>query len=252
MTHDEVRDLVPIYALDGLSGNEELEVRAHLTTCAACRGSLESCQEATAAFAVAVDPVAPPPALRRRVLDGVAQTAQLPATRRQPAGPSHHSGNAQRLPWRWQRMGALVAVAAVLVLGVLSITLGVELHSRNAELNKEQHFIASYVGAPVLTTVPMVAAGSQAKAAGQVYVGATGESGGLVATGLSNPRGNVYQLWLIQNGKPSPLAAFTPDSAGVALVPIQANLSGMQGMAVTLEAHAGNKTPQGPKVLQSA
>ena len=37
MNHDELRDLVPIYALDALGGDEELEVRSHLEACQPCR-----------------------------------------------------------------------------------------------------------------------------------------------------------------------------------------------------------------------
>src|SRR2546423_1670877 len=36
MTHDELRDLIPIYALDALEGVEELEIRSDLEACQAC------------------------------------------------------------------------------------------------------------------------------------------------------------------------------------------------------------------------
>jgi anti-sigma-K factor RskA len=250
VTHDELADLVPMYALDALSGDEELQVRTHVQSCIACRANLESCQGAAAGLALMVQPVAPSAGLRQRVLQQAAQTRQLPALRPSPA-PQGRQVRARR-SFGWQQVTALCGVAALLVLGVVTFSLARQLHSSNTELSKQRSFIAAYVGAPVLTTVPMVAAGSDPKANGQVYVSASGRSAGLVVTGLPDPGKKVYQLWLIVNNAPTPLSAFTPDSAGVALVSINTNLSAMQGMAVTLENHAGNKTPQGPKVLQSA
>ncbi|HEU5001950.1 MAG TPA: anti-sigma factor [Actinomycetota bacterium] len=243
MTHDELRELVPVYALDALDAAEELEVRRHVETCDACRATLEDTQVASGALALAASPVAPPPALRDRVLQAARSSPQAGAV------VSHSAPREHRL-WRW--VTATVAVAAVVVAIGFGVVEDRHLHTANREVAAQRAFISSYISSPVATAIPMVAAGSELHASAQVYVSASGKSAGLVATGLTSPGTKVYQVWLIVDNQPSPVAAFRPDAGGVALVPISADLSSMQGMAVTLEARAGNKAPKGPKVLQSA
>src|ERR1700704_2952098 len=110
MTHDEIRDLVPIYALDALDGDEELEVRSHLEACQPCRLLLESHVQAAASLALAAEPVTPPAALRSRLMTAVASSSQAPPVT--PAVPLR-----PRRQVTWQRVSALVAVAALLAMG---------------------------------------------------------------------------------------------------------------------------------------
>src|SRR3977135_1153517 len=79
MTHDELRELVPIFALDALDGDEELEVRSHLEACQPCRMLLESHVQAAASLALAAEPVTPPAALRSRLMTAVAAPPPAPA-----------------------------------------------------------------------------------------------------------------------------------------------------------------------------
>src|SRR3977135_202563 len=109
MTHDELRELVPIFALDALDGDEELEVRSHLEACQPCRLLLESHVQAAASLALAAEPVTPPAALRSRLMTAVASTPQAPPST--PAVPLR-----PHRPVTWERLSAIVAVAAVLVL----------------------------------------------------------------------------------------------------------------------------------------
>ena len=178
MNHDELRDLVPIYALDALGGDEELEVRSHVEACEPCRLLLESHLDAAAGLALAAESVTPPADLRSRLMAAVAAS-------------------------------------------------------------------------PLTTAVPLTGTGSGVNASAELYVSGDKHTAGLVARGLSDPGKNVYQLWLIENNVPAPVEAFRPDSSGIALVQIRTNLSNMQGMAVTVEARAGNPAPQGPFVLKS-
>src|SRR5882757_9262889 len=103
MTHDELRELVPIYALDVLDGDEELEVRSHLEACQPCRMLLESHVQAAASLALIAEPVTPPPALRARLMTAVASSPQAPPV--PPAVPLRPGRQVT-----WQRLSALVAV----------------------------------------------------------------------------------------------------------------------------------------------
>jgi anti-sigma-K factor RskA len=244
MTHDELRDLVPIYALDALDGDEELEVRGHLETCQPCRMLLESDVQAAASLALAADPVTPPAALRSRLMTAVASTPQAPPL--PPAVPLR-----PRPPVTWERLSALVAVAALIVLGAFSYRQTRHLHDQARKL-AAQNEIFQALASPLATAVPMTGTGPGVNASAELYVSGDKHTAGLVARGLSDPGKNVYQLWLIGNNNvPVPVQAFRPDESGLALVQIRTNLSNMQGMAVTVEARTGNSTPQGSFVLKS-
>ena len=150
----------------------------------------------------------------------------------------------------WQRVSALVAVAALLAMGAFSYRQTRHLHEQERRL-AAQGAIFQALASPLTTAVPLTGTGSGVNASAELYVSGDKHTAGLVARGLSDPGKNVYQLWLIENNVPAPVEAFRPDSSGIALVQIRTNLSNMQGMAVTLEARAGNSAPQGPFVLKS-
>ena len=243
MNHDELRDLVPIYALDALGGDEELEVRSHLEACQPCRLLLDSHLQAAAALALAAKPVTPPADLRSRLMTAVAASPQAPSL--PPAVPLRSLRSVT-----WQRVSALVAVAALLALGAFSYRQTRHLHEQERRL-AAQGAIFQALASPLTTAVPLTGTGSGVNASAELYVSGDKHTAGLVARGLSDPGKNVYQLWLIENNVPAPVEAFRPDSSGLALVQIRTNLSNMQGMAVTVEARAGNPAPQGPFVLKS-
>jgi anti-sigma-K factor RskA len=243
MNHDELRDLVPIYALDALAGEEEMEVRRHLEACQPCRLLLESHMQAAAALALAVKPVTPPAELRSRLMAAVAASPQAPSL-----PPAVRLRSLRSVTW--QRVSALVAVAALLALGAFSYRQTHQLHEQERRL-AAQRVIFQALASPLTTAVPLTGTGPGVNASAELYVSGDRHTAGLVARGLSDPGKNVYQLWLIENNVPAPVEAFRPDSSGIALVQIRTNLSNMQGMAVTLEAKAGNSVPQGPFVLKS-
>jgi hypothetical protein len=246
MTHDELRRLVPIYALDALEGDEELEVRSHLEVCPICRDALEAHVQAAGTLALAVEPVQPPPDMRRRLLEAVTETEQA-----DPAGPRPAAARRPRRVVRWEQVVAIFSAAAVLALGVFTYSLAQRLSTRDRQLARQNQVIVG-LSSPLILTVPMVASGSAVKATGNIYVAADHRSAGLVATGLSDPGKRIYQLWLIVDNQPTPLEPFRPDPNGIALVPIQGNLAPMQGMAVTLEQRPNLPKPHGDMVLRTA
>ncbi|MEO8662473.1 MAG: cupin domain-containing protein [Bryobacteraceae bacterium] len=71
MHNDAMSDLAALYALGELEPEEAREFESHLKTCADCEFSLTSYRDAAAALAFEVEPVAPPAALRRRIMAAV-------------------------------------------------------------------------------------------------------------------------------------------------------------------------------------
>lgn len=258
LTHDELRELVPIYALDALGGHEQAEVRRHLERCRPCQEFLDAYLQATGNLALVAEPVAPPPDLRSRLMAAVAATPQAPRVLRPLQGPVEGDVEVHRAEppgrgrtLRWERVTALVAVAALVAAGAFSVTLVQRLRQRDQVIATQHQFVQALAGSGV-RSLPLIAASSNPNVSGEVYLAADGRHAGLVATGLGDPQAKVYKLWLVVDNQPVPVSTFRPDATGNAVVPIDADLSSMQGMAVTLESDPDVRTPQGPKVLQTA
>src|SRR2546422_11619537 len=109
MTHDELRQLVPIYALDALEGDEELEVRSHVDICPICRDALDAHVQAAGNLALFVEPVQPPPDLHRRLLEAMAGNGQA-----EPAEPHPNVAGRPLRVVRWERIEAGLPAAPLL------------------------------------------------------------------------------------------------------------------------------------------
>src|SRR5256886_13061195 len=146
MTHDELRQLVPIFALDALEGDEELEVRSHLEACPICRDALDAHMRAAGNLALLVEPVQPPAALRRRLLEAVAESGQA-----ERADPHPKVARLPRRMVRWEQAVAVLLAAAVLALGVFSYSLAQRLSERNRQLARQAEVIAG-LSSPLIVT----------------------------------------------------------------------------------------------------
>ena len=103
--HERYRDMAAAYALGALDPEERDELKAHLQTCADCERLLGELSQTVAALPLAVPQVTPPPGLRERVMNAIAQDAE-PTVARTPSG--HGFGRGRYL---------LAASIAVLALG---------------------------------------------------------------------------------------------------------------------------------------
>jgi len=68
LSHDDLAPNAAAYALGALDPVERAEFEAHLATCDECRAAVDAYRRVTAGLALATEPVAPPPALRAKVL----------------------------------------------------------------------------------------------------------------------------------------------------------------------------------------
>jgi anti-sigma-K factor RskA len=96
----DAHELTTAYALHALDAEERARYEAHLAQCERCRSELAELTESAAALAWAVEPAAPSPALRARILEA--------------AG----GGGANVVPFRrrvraWQAAAAVAACAAI-------------------------------------------------------------------------------------------------------------------------------------------
>ena len=90
----------------------------------------------------------------------------------------------------WQRVSALVAVAALLALGAFSYRQTRHLHEQERRL-AAQGAIFQALASPLTTAVPLTGTGSGVNASAELYVSGDKHTAGLVARGLSDPGKNV-------------------------------------------------------------
>jgi anti-sigma-K factor RskA len=95
----------------------------------------------------------------------------------------------------------------------------------------------------------------ESNATGMVYMDPDPNGwGGIIAfRNLSQPpSGQVYQLWMITDDKPTPGPTFMPDADGKALVQVGGDAAGAGAMAITMEPDGGSQTPTTSPVMQGS
>lgn len=301
MNHDELEGLVPLLALDALGPPEEAEVRAHAAGCESCTVLLREHLETAAGLALLAGPATPPAHLKARLMADIAQepegavsppspapvatpvaapastSAQAPESTpgpgrgdevgaRREAHPTRRAGRPDRSDrsW-WQRYGAVVAVAACVLLGI-SWWVYDDIKDNAAQLDAvaarqekmraaQQEQIRALVEGKQ-PSMRMIPTGNGPASGGLVF--AEGGRAAVVLDGLDASSEGVYEVWAIRGGKPVPLAAVGDDdwqgTAGQAVVLLEEGVEGVEGMAVSIEPSEpppGAEGPKGPIVLSS-
>ncbi|HEY8018158.1 MAG TPA: hypothetical protein VIG53_01560 [Actinomycetota bacterium] len=192
--HEAIQELLAGYALRSLSGDDAAEAERalddHLPGCDTCRRTLEAFDAVAADLAFATDPVAPPDLLLARL---------------------HRDMEPRRRAARTWNAGRLVAVAAsiIVIAGVSGLVL-----SRSGGVGSAELVAANLEQA--LTAAAQPDAETR-------EIGATTEvtaPDGFFLFGRDVPQppvGQVYRLWLIEDGEAYYVDEFVPESGIVAL-----------------------------------
>jgi len=253
MSGEDVHALAGIYAIGALDDPAEVrEFEAHLAHCEACADEVRQLQTTAAVLGQAAALPAPP-TLRARVLPGIGDVPQDPATAPtaaplttvQPSGEPHRPvhgrpGSARRLALKWPRVGTLVA-AACLAVAVAVGVVAVRDQQRLDQLTAANQAISAVLSAPdARATIARATGGGtvtlvSAPSRDRVVVA----SSGLPAL----PSSKTYQLWMMGPAGIRPAGLLRPDATGhvplrVATVPGGANRVGM-----TVEPAGGSPQP---------
>jgi anti-sigma-K factor RskA len=234
--HQRWGESAAAYLLGALPDDEVEAFERHLAECPLCREEVESLAPAAHALPSAVDPVAPPPSLKARIMAEVEREASLLAAAGPEADRPAPARRRRRRSWLGMPRWAPVAVAAVLLLGV-AIGVGVSQLGGSGE-RTVQGRVLDKARAP--------------NAAVEVEVSSSGAT--LVARGLpAPPSGRVYQIWLKRPGHaPEPTSAlFTPRRDGTATATVPGSLAGVAQMLVTDEPDGGSRRPTTEPLLSA-
>lgn len=284
MRHDEARETMSSALFEDADPGVADELRAHIAECDECRAEWVAYQQTADALGRAVPQVAPPPALRSRVLaaavDGRRSTGPLggdadvirrtaadrASTRERPLAPARPRSLA---PWLALAATVVLAAAAALLLttrGALDELRDqlaateqrlddTERRMRQAQADAaERARVERVLAAADLRVVPLDALAPAPGARARAFVS---PSEGLVLTaeGLPRPPGDqVYQLWTIDGGAPQSAGIFSLDDNGRGR--LISELSPTQRtpalLAVTVEPAGGVVAPTGAMFLRGA
>lgn len=239
MTQD-LHHLAAAYALDALAADERAAFEAHYPTCEICATEVWEFRETAAVLATdAAD--APPPELKRAVMQRIGETRQMSPLR----ASQHEVDDDERAGWggsvgdeladrRARRLEAWVlggVAAVVLVIAVLFVS---------GDGGDDFSDVVASADATFATLE------GEANAIEAIW-SADHERVALVASDLADPGpGRVYALWLLADDGPLPAGLFSPDDAG-AVRTVLAVRGGERapGWAVTIEPAGGSPLPTG-------
>jgi anti-sigma-K factor RskA len=205
--HEYFEDLLGAYALDALNDEERAELDEHLAGCDPCRAELAELSATVADLAFLTEEIEPPAGLRGRIRQNA-----LNAPKSTSAEPTSIDDYRSRLlPW------GMAAVFLIAALGLLAWNL--QLRQDSPEQAVEM--------------IVLRPAGEPTGDAGVAYY--IPEEQVLVVVPRVLPElgpGEVYQVWLIDDGGPIPAGVLTGAGQRVA---IAADRAAYQAVAVTIE-----------------
>lgn len=230
------RDLLAAYALDAVDDLDRRRVEDLVAADPAAARELETLR-ATAAVLGAATSAAPPPELRRSVLERISEEGQVTA----PAPVVGERATPRRRPrrrfWVAAAAAALVAVAAPSVLAWRQTQ---EVHRVQAQQQEVVDLLADPLAQVRRADVP----------GGGTVVGVLSRNRALfTASGLQEPGpGKVYQLWVVRDGVPVPDAVMAAGARIVRATPddyvvLTHRYAAGDSLAVTVEPTGGSLKP---------
>ncbi|MFI6480989.1 anti-sigma factor domain-containing protein [Nonomuraea sp. NPDC050663] len=225
--NENVHTLSGAYALDALPPDELRAFERHMNACPDCEHEVRSLRETAARLAASVE-LAPPPALKARVLSEVGRVRQAPPI--VAAAPDRRPGLRGRLTA--SRVTAAVLALAAVLAGVLFLRAQDQLDAERATGER----IAAVLAAPDSRRVSARVGEATATA---IY-SPQKASAVLVTAGMrALPPSQDYQLWLIGADEIRSAGLMPDDPAPVLATSIRAG----DRLGITIEPRGGSRQP---------
>ena len=247
MEDDVIHDLTPAYALDALDAEEQRRYEEHLEGCDQCREELASFGDVSAALAYAVEPTAPPPGLRQRIVEQAARERIAEQAAREEHAPREPQNVVRlRRPWYGPALGATasVAAAAAIVLGIWAGSLQRSLDEARTSTARQDAVIA-------ILANPESQRASLKGAQGALVVDPAGEAALAISSLGPAPSGKTYQAWVMEDGDPEPAGIFA-GGAENSVLRLTRRVPPGATVAVTLERDGGAQAPTSRPLLSAS
>ncbi len=264
MKHEEFEDIAALEAIGAASREEHEALQLHIEECDSCAATLEEMGHAAALFARGLDPVAPPPEVKHRLMQSI-QTGH-----RRTSEPMGLAGGFGRwaLPVAATIAICLLAWSQMLLLGqrekveqaesraALTAQQAKELADQKNNLERENQRLAGLLASISSASTHTIALGGQPmapSASAKVFMDASAREALVFFHNLpANPNDKSYQLWIIPvDGAPQGVGVFDVDHNGSASMVLQ-NLplaTAIKALAVTMEPKGGLQSPSGEMYL---
>lgn len=256
--HEQFAEVLALYALGSLEGDERSTLEKHLEACASCRHELELLRGGLGMLALTTAGARPPARSRQRLMSAIAREPRTPVAVAAPARP--------RRSW-WGAVGWASAAALVLLsIGLLQqnsslqrnlVSLRVQFAAQGSNLQQANEIVSTLLD-PGAKKIELVAAGSKPRPRGKAIYQRRNRSLIFFASNLPPlPAEKIYELWLFPANGGSPIAAglFKPDAHGSATLVNPPLPEGVEAknFAVTLEPESGShEAPRGTAVIVGA
>lgn len=235
-SHESIRELLAIYALDALDGDEVAEVEAHVAECDSCRQELDEHRAVASLIGAQSVEADVPESLWRRVRTEII-----------PAPP---------IPLRPRRFPMLVTAgvaAAMLALVVIQTsrlsTAQTELVAMQERLERVETAIAAGDWSSAAEIAASMPAARSVALTGDAETEVTllpDGTGFVTHSSLADlPNDRTYQLWIVQRGEAVSAGLLRDGEVGSAF---RYDPSTLEGLVVTAEDAAGVVVSDGPAV----
>ena len=230
--HERFHDDVGAYLLGALDEPERDAFERHFDGCRVCQDELARLRVAVEVLPRAVDQYAPPPSLKRALMEQVRAEA-APATRaRRRLAERLGLASVLRRPEL-----AMVATSFVLIVGLLSGYAISKLGGGGG-------------GQEVRTTAASVDRARLGDARAALRVPEGGQGAQLDVSGMPQPPpGHVYEVWLQRGGRAEPGPLFSVDREGHGVAAVPGDMDGVQAVLVTRERRGGARAPSEQPVV---
>ena len=244
LTHDEIRDLLAVYALDAVDGDERDLLEGHLAGCPQCRAEVADHRETAALLASAG--ASAPEGLWDRIAASLEEAP--PALELAPVVPMQGraagsearvaaTSSRPRRPVRWIAAAAAAAVIAVLGVQVVRLSDRVDRQDREADL-------ASVLRDPDSQVVQLTSVDESADV--EVVIDEDGVAH-LVRHSLpALPSDRTYQVWAVVGGEKISLGLLGNAPQPTAMFRVS---PGAQAIALTEEVAGGVEESANPVVV---
>ncbi|MBC5815308.1 MAG: anti-sigma factor [Candidatus Eremiobacteraeota bacterium] len=236
MAHDDLLDLIGVYALGSLPKHEASSVREHLKTCAECRQEYDAVRPAVNALAVSAEAGASE-LLKARIMKTVRAESDRSTERRPRAivWPAYMAAAASIVIALWAEGSNILIKQEVRTSTDQVALLSAQVKAADGTVAAQKMMVADLMSSDSKRF--QVADGEVVMHGDRIYIAMHGMP--------LPPKGHVYQAWMLRNGakEMTPGATFTPDRGGVAVVSLPPHASNFAAVAVSIEPEGGSKAP---------
>ena len=224
------------YVLQALDADERRAYAEHVAGCAHCGPEVAALRRVVDTLPLAAPQVAPPAALKSRIMSVVTAESELllaagPAADRLPA-----AGRTPRRRWLPSAFALRPALAGALACALLAVGVVGGLVAQGGDPSTQ--FQPGWAEGPA-----------------EARLALTGDKASLELTGMpSPPKGQVYQVWFDRgDGQPRPTATlFNVRPGGRAKIAIAESVKGVDRILVTAEPSGGSLAPSGAPVITAS